>query len=49
MESIPETRHGKTGESAKKIYQNDSGLHGFELRKILERCGQLESRRRRGG
>jgi len=29
MESIPETRHGKTGESAKKTYKNDLGIQGF--------------------
>jgi len=51
MESIPEIRHGKTGESAKKSHENDSGLQGLELWGQVEmvwtnNTGEMEEQRR---
>ena len=51
MESIPETGHGKTIESAKKSHKNDPWLQGFELQGKVEKVwtnntGEEEEQRR---
>src|SRR6218665_1232142 len=47
---IPETEHGKTGESAKKRHKNDSGYKDLSYEERLKRCGltTLEKWRSRG-
>ena len=47
---IPETEHGKTGESAKKRHKNDSGYKDLSYEERLKRCGltTLKERRSRG-